>query len=417
MFVLPPQSLPCWLHRITRGPALAAATCTAVLALACTSKPPAPSAEPAPSAATPPAPAADVVTLDDAARSRAGIEVVAVKPVAMRDRITVNGVVALDDQLTARVGAIAEGVVADALVGVGDVVKRGQPLARIHSHLVHDAKAAYRSADAEVQQAERDLTFARDAKARAERLLAQKAASQQDVERAAIALVHAEQRLAITTSDRRRAEEDLEHYGLDPADAGLGSSRDQLVVRAPIGGTVIERQVTPGTAVTVGAPLFVIGDLSRVWVLADVDESLLPTIARGQRVTVRAAAVPDAELPATITYIADSVNPTTRRLTVRCVTPNPGQRLKVEMFATVDLGEAAVRPTIVVPAQAVQDLDGKTVVFVETAPGSFRARPVRVGQERDGQVAILDGLTDGMRIVTAGSFLLKSELLGTDDEG
>jgi cobalt-zinc-cadmium efflux system membrane fusion protein len=335
----------------------------------------------------------------------------------MSERVTANGVVALDDQLTSRVGAIADGLVADVLVGVGDAVRRGQPIARIHSHLVHDAKAAFRSADAEVQQATRELAFARDAKARADRLLAQKATSTQEVDRAATSAVHAEQQLAIALSNRRRAEEDLEHYGLMPADAAIGSARDQLVVRAPMSGRVLERLVTAGTAVTLGTPLFVIGDLSRVWVLADVDETMLAHVAVGQRVTVRVASLPDAELPATITYIGDRVDPTTRRLTVRCVTANPSGKLRAEMFASVDLGATATRPTIVVPAAALQDLDGKTVVFVESAPGTFQARTVRVGAERDGQVAVLEGLADGVRVVTAGSFLLKSELVGTGDGG
>ena len=97
--------------------------------------------------------------------------------------------------------------------------------------------------------------------------------------------------------------------------------------------------------------------------------------------------------------VGDRVNPTTRRLTVRCVVANPGGRLKAEMFASVDLGAAEARPTIVVPATALQDLDGKTVVFVESTPGTFQARTVKVGAERDGQVAILEGLADGARVV------------------
>ncbi|MBL8144353.1 MAG: efflux RND transporter periplasmic adaptor subunit [Acidobacteria bacterium] len=411
-----PAVLPFVVTRAARRPARSLAPAALALAatIACSAPAPPPAADPAPAAT--PSSTTGVVTLDDAARKKAGIDVVTVRTVAIGERLSVNGVVALDDALTARVGAIAEGLVADVLVGVGDPVRRGQAIARIHSHLVHDAKAAYRAADAGIRQAERDLAFARDAKSRADRLLAQKATSAQDVERSSTALVHAEQQLAIATSERRRAEEDLQHYGLSADDAAIGSERDQLVVRAPMAGSIFERHVTAGTAVTVGTPLFVIGDLSRVWILADVDEALLPHVSKGQRVTVRAAALPGIELPATITHVGDRVNPTTRRLTVRCVVANPGGRLKAEMFASVDLGAAEARPTIVVPATALQDLDGKTVVFVESTPGTFQARTVKVGAERDGQVAILEGLADGARVVSTGSFLLKSELLGTDDD-
>jgi multidrug efflux pump subunit AcrA (membrane-fusion protein) len=123
------------------------------------------------------------------------------------------------------------------------------------------------------------------------------------------------------------------------------------------------------------------------------------------------AAYPAESFDGTITWVADTVNPKTRRITVRCALPNPTGRLKPDMYATVMLGEGEPRPIVVVPSQAVQDIDGKPVVFVETAAGRYARRDVTVGADLGGQIEIKTGLRAGERAVTAGSFLLKSELL------
>jgi multidrug efflux pump subunit AcrA (membrane-fusion protein) len=99
--------------------------------------------------------------------------------------------------------------------------------------------------------------------------------------------------------------------------------------------------------------------------------------------------------------------------------PNPGGRLKPGMFATVRLETSAPRHLVAVPAAAVQDVDGRKVVFVERTASTFAVRPVTLGQEADAWVEVLTGVAAGERVVAAGSFLLKSELLksATPDEG
>jgi len=178
-----------------------------------------------------------------------------------------------------------------------------------------------------------------------------------------------------------------------------------------MGGVVLERLVTPGTTVTPGTPLFVISELSTLWAVAEIDESHLSRVRVGRPVDVQVAAYPDERFPGTISFIADVVNPTTRRITVRSTVPNADGRLKPEMFATVALGESEPRPMVVVPQAAVQTVEGRQVVFIAEPAGRFRPRSVTLGADVDGLVEVQSGLAGGERVVTTGSFVLKSELL------
>ena len=181
-------------------------------------------------------------------------------------------------------------------------------------------------------------------------------------------------------------------------------------VRAPFAGTVIERQATQGSAVTPGTPLLVISDLSRVWVTTEVDEALVGRVVTGGAVIIQAAAYPGESFPGRLTAVGDIVNPATRRVTLRVEAENADRRLKPQMFVTVALGASASRRMLVVPSRAVQGMEGETVVFVRSGD-QFTRRSVTTGVDLGGEVEIVKGLNDGEVVVTAGAFLLKSELL------
>jgi cobalt-zinc-cadmium efflux system membrane fusion protein len=180
---------------------------------------------------------------------------------------------------------------------------------------------------------------------------------------------------------------------------------------------VLERLVTPGTTVTPGSPLFVVSELSTLWAVAEIDESLLSRVRTGRPVEVRVAAYPDESFAGTITFIADIVNPKTRRITVRSAVPNPDGRLKPEMFATVAMGDGEPRQMVLVPKESIQSIAGRTVVFVADTDSRFSPRTVAIGAETDGLVEITSGLAAGERIAIGGSFMLKSELLKPAGEG
>ena len=357
-----------------------------------------------------PAPAEEVVVLTPAAREAAGVTSAPVERAMVAEGLEAPAVLALDETRTARVGAVVEGIVVQTFAEVGAVVRQGFVLAWLHSRVVHDAWADYRKALAERRRLASELAFAQAAEARAERLLRDKALARQDVERARADRVAVVQQLDMAGTELRRAEEALEHLGVTNKEDPSGESGEQIPVRAPFAGVVLQRDVGPGTAVTPGTQLFVVSDLSTLWALAELDETQLGAVHVGDAVQLRVPAWPDQAFAGQVTFVGDAVNPKTRRVTVRCAIPNPDRRLKAEMFATVTLGTGASRTALVVPAGAVQEMQGQPHVFVEDAAGAFRPRAVELGATLDGRVEVRSGLAQGERVATAGTFLLKSEL-------
>ncbi len=391
--------------------------------MACSSTAPAPGPGPSANAA-----AAGSLVLSAEAISNAGIVIDTVRQTTRTDRIAAAGRIAVDDTRTVRVGALQEGLILETSAQVGDRVAARQVLARLHTHALHDAWAGYRKALADERRVERLLAFAVDTHERAQRLYADKAVAQQDVQRAEVERGSATEMVEVARAEVARSIEELEHVGVTVPE-GRGpvptagavaaiedASSERVPVRTPIGGVVLERLVTPGTTVTVGTPLFVVSDLSVLWAIAEVDESHLSRVKVGRPVDVLVAAYPGERFAGTITFVADTVNPVTRRITIRCALKNTDRRLKPEMFATMALGEGDPRTVVVVPAAALQSVNGATSVFIAEPGGRFIPRAVQTASDADGLVEITSGLTGGERIVTAGSFVLKSEL-GKAPEG
>lgn len=351
------------------------------------------------------------VSLAEAAQKQAGISTATVKKLSRADRVEAPGLLALDEKRTARLGSTVEGMVTRAIAEVGDRVRPGQPLAEIMSHVVHDSWAAYRKAVAEKRRRETEQVFARQNEERAKRLFEAKAVSRQDVQRAEADRVAADEQLDMARTEVRRAEEELEHLGITNAEDPSGEKGEYIPVRSPLHGVVLEKSVTQGTAVTVGTPLYVVADLTGLWAVAEIDETQLPLVKAGRATELRVAAYPRETFAGAISFVGDMVNPKTRRVTVRCQVPNADGRLKPEMYATVTLAAGEAHDVLAVPAAAVQEIDGKPVVFVRTAKGAFARREVEAGPEVDGWVEVRAGVKEGEAVATTGSFLLKSELL------
>jgi membrane fusion protein, heavy metal efflux system len=183
-------------------------------------------------------------------------------------------------------------------------------------------------------------------------------------------------------------------------------------------GTVMQREVTPGQVLNLGAEAFVVSNLSSVWVTAAVNEKDLPGVHRGARATVTTQGYPNTDFHGTVTMLGDQLDPQTRTVPVRVQVPNPEIKLRPGMFATAMIDEPATRPAVFVPDAALQDVNGLRVVFVTTDGTNFQVRAVKLGSRSQGLVEVTEGLSPGERIVVDGAFMVKGELLkGSVGEG
>jgi RND family efflux transporter MFP subunit len=196
-----------------------------------------------------------------------------------------------------------------------------------------------------------------------------------------------------------------------PEIAARADASTLLAVAAPRAGVIVERNVAPGQVVAYGQSdtplnLFVIADLSTMWVLADVYEPDVPRVHLGQRVSVTLTCCPDERYEGTVANIADSIDKDSRTLKVRAVVPNRGRALKAEMFVRVAIESGSTR-VLTLPQTAVQRRDGTVFVLVETGPGQYQSRPIKPGAEFDGVVEVQEGVTPADRVVATGGILLK----------
>lgn len=182
-----------------------------------------------------------------------------------------------------------------------------------------------------------------------------------------------------------------------------------LPVHSPARGYVVEKHVVAGSHVQSGQLLYRLADLDRVWVLADVYEYELPRVALGQPAEVTLAYLPGATFRGRVTYIYPYLEPKERTVKVRIELPNPGHRLKAEMYADVLLRGEGREEALVVPESAVLDSGARQVVFVALGEGRFEPREVQLGTRFEGFYQVLSGLAEGERIVTSANFLLDSE--------
>jgi len=179
-------------------------------------------------------------------------------------------------------------------------------------------------------------------------------------------------------------------------------------MRAPIAGTIVDRKIGPGQYVKpdMPDPLFMISDLTTLWVLVDVFESDVAAIHLNMPVEVAVSAYPNRMFPARISFISPTVDPTTRTVRVRCLVPNPNGLLKPDMFATIKIASAGQQDVPIVPASAVVVEGNDSLVFVVDGTGRFRRRNVQVGREVEGGLIVDSGLQPGEVIATRGALLL-----------
>ncbi len=300
----------------------------------------------------------------------------------------------------ARVGTRTAGRVTRIQAELGQHVEKGDVLATVDSPELGRAKADYLAALA-------GSRVARGSATREKTMFDQGISSERDWREAEAAAIKAE-------AEKEAAENRLHALGV--GEAGLPRVvkhyTSSIAITAPIDGVVVERDLTLGQMVESSDTLFVVMDLAEVWILVDVYERDLSQVALGQAASVRVGAYPEREFRGSVTNIGAVVEPKTRAVKVRLVLANPKGELKAGMFATVTIegttGEA--RQRLLAPAAAMQRDGQRVIAFVPRGGRDFEAREVKVTRELGEWVEIAAGLTDGETVVTAGAFLLKSEL-------
>lgn len=310
---------------------------------------------------------------------------------------SLNARLAYDDNHTARVFSPIAGRVLRIAADAGREIKAGEEL------LTLDAPD-YAQATADDVKAKADLLRKRQAFERGRELLAVSGISQKDVESTEADFHQAE-------AEEQRAEARLHNL-----QSVASVTNGKFILRAPIGGTISERQVNVGSEVRTDAtvPLFVITDPKKLWALIDLPELYLDKVKVGQPVSVEVDAYPGEVFKAKITVIAETLDPVTRRIQVRAEIDNSAHRLKPEMFARVTPVADSRHTMPRLPNTALFTMGLHSFVFVEQSPGVLQRRQVELGLQSHEYSYVKEGLSAGERVVTTGALLLNSELAGND---
>ena len=187
-----------------------------------------------------------------------------------------------------------------------------------------------------------------------------------------------------------------------------GEIKKSLPLFSPVDGFVMEKTVFKGMGIMPGTALYKIGDLSSIWVIADIYEFELPFIQVGQKAVITLTSFPGETFEGAVTYIYPALDPKTRTAKIRFDLPNPEFRLKPEMWAQVEL-KVPLGRKLVIPEEAVMDSGTMHMVFVDRGQGYFESRHIQTGAKVQGYYEVVSGLGEGERVVTSANFLIDSE--------
>ncbi|MDO8357177.1 MAG: efflux RND transporter periplasmic adaptor subunit [Nitrospirota bacterium] len=352
------------------------------------------------------APVEGLVRLSAKESLRVGVAVAPVVRSEFRTHREFPALVQPNQRAMADITTLVRGRVVDVYADLGQQVEANALLAILYSSDLGLAQSAYLKARARLHLAEQ-------AYARAKFLLKEQVIGEAEAQRRQAELLSMQ-------AEEHESRDRLKLLGMDDDQfLRLGRSRNiqsHVPIVAPFAGRIIGRNMTRGEVVETTEKLFVIADLSEVWVLANIPERDIAFVhashaSGGRQVEVRINAYPKEVMTGTITYVGDVLDPATRTMQVRLELPNPDGRLKPEMFATIRLSSEPQPDQLVVPDAALQQDQGRTFVFVQRDADTYEARDVQIGESNGIATTILGGLSEGDPIVTHGAFLLKSELL------
>jgi cobalt-zinc-cadmium efflux system membrane fusion protein len=349
----------------------------------------------------------------------ASLSVAPVSERGFRGEHVTEGKIAVNEESSTPIFSPYAGRVTKLLVKPSDTVERGQPLFIVEATDTVQGLNDFITALSTLNTTRSKLNLAEIVEKRANDLYAGKAVPLKDWQQSQADLTTAQ-------NDMRAAETALE--AANNRLRILGRSEDQIAafqqtrqmsadtpIYSPIGGTVIQRKVGPGQFISSGAsdPVFVIGDLSTVWLTAFVRETEASGVAVGQEIMFSLLALPGSEFKARIDYVAAAIDPSTRRLLVRATINNKDGALKPEMFANVTIYSGGDRPGIGVPKQALIYEGEHVRLWVAHDDKLIELRDIETGLTNGDLVEVRTNLKAGEKIVTKGSLFIDRAASGS----
>jgi len=361
----------------------------------------------------------NVVELTPEAQQSVGLTVVEANEKPIQRVVKVTGTVSPDQSLVAHIFPLARGIVERVHVQLGDRVRREEPLVSYDNIELGQLIGEYLSLRGGLEKLDAQEQVAKKFLDRAQALIEVQAIAQREFELRQAEYEQAKAGVESQKAELARVEEQLHRFGLSDQDIGaLGGSEhgthrtaSHSELRAPLSGVITRYEVSQGELVDRDKELFTIVDTSSLWVLADVYEKDIGMVAAGTACRVTVSSYPQEVFAGRVTYVSDFLDPTSRTAKVRCVVPNRDGRLKLEMFASVEIPAAEQRSSLTVPAAALQQIDQQTVVFVQRDPTHFEKRVIQIGDRSQDWVEVLTGVQKGEKVVTQGSFYVKSTFL------
>jgi cobalt-zinc-cadmium efflux system membrane fusion protein len=327
-------------------------------------------------------------------------------------KISLPGVITLNQNKTAHISSFVHGKVVSLATDMGDRVRRDQALVTINS-------PEFAQAQADFLEARAKLNFSQKEYERAKMLFKEKAIEERE-------LLRREAEHERLATEFGSSESILHSYGLDQTQieglikkcTSLWNEADlcelanpNLPILSPVAGTVIFRDVIVGEHVDPQKILLTVSNLNILWALLDAYEKDLPFINRKSAVTIQSPLYPEKEFKGTISYISDIIDEKLRTIKIRVEVENPGRLLKPNMYIQGIVENKAVeREALAIPEEAIQNLDGEKIVFILEDEDVFAAHHVELGEKIGNKRIIARGLREGEKIVIKGAFNLKSEL-------
>jgi len=345
-----------------------------------------------------------------------------VQPVMQRpfraEHVT-EGKIAIDEDRATPVFSPYAGRVTKLLVRPGNHVDQGQALFVIEAPDNVQAQNDFITASTGYNKAKSQLELAQIQDKRARDLYEGKAAPLKEYQQAQAALISAQNDVQSTTTALEAARNRLRILGLtEDAISSFqtkGRINPETTIYSPITGTVVQRKIGPGQYVSAGAsdPVFVIGDLSTVWLTAFVRETEAPAIEIAQEMLFSVLAFPGRVMSARINYVSAAIDPASRRLMVRATITNPDGVLKPEMFANVTIYSSADRPAVGVPKTALIYEGDQVRVWVVRDDKSIELRQIKIGLANGDLVEVKGNLSPGEQIITRGSLFIDRAASGS----